>query len=42
MEFDEPIPICIDGEISGAKTIDFTVIPHAFNFVLPKGTEYKQ
>ncbi len=41
MEFDEPIPICIDGEISGAKTIDFTVIPHGFNFVLPKGTQYK-
>jgi YegS/Rv2252/BmrU family lipid kinase len=41
MEFDEPVPICIDGEIYGAKTIDFTVIEHGFNFVLPKGCEYK-
>ena len=41
MEFDEPIPICIDGEISGAKTIDFTAIPEGFNFVLPKGCQYK-
>lgn len=41
MEFESPEPICIDGEIKGAKTIDFTVIPNGFNFVLPKGTQYK-
>lgn len=39
MEFDEPIPICIDGEIKGAKTIDFEVIKDAFNFVVPKGCD---
>lgn len=38
MEFEQPQPICIDGEISNAKTIDFTVIPKAFNFVIPKGS----
>ena len=37
MEFDNPIPICIDGEIKGAKTVDFIVVPKAFNFVIPKG-----
>jgi YegS/Rv2252/BmrU family lipid kinase len=41
MEFDAPIPICIDGEIRGAKSIDFSVIQNAFNFVIPKGCEYK-
>ncbi len=41
MEFDSPIPICIDGEIKGAKTIDFSVVSNALNFVLPKGCEYK-
>ncbi|MBQ8321942.1 MAG: diacylglycerol kinase family lipid kinase [Clostridia bacterium] len=41
MEFDAPIPICIDGEIKGAKNIDFSVIPGAFNFVIPKGCEYR-
>ena len=41
MEFDEPIPVCIDGEIIGAKTIDFSVIKNGFNFVLPKGCDYK-
>lgn len=41
MEFDSPLPVCIDGEISGAKNIDFTVIPNGFNFVIPKGSEYK-
>ncbi len=41
MEFDAPIPICIDGEIKGAKNIDFSVVPGAFNFVIPKGCEYK-
>ena len=38
MEFDAPIPICIDGEIIGAKNIEFTVIKNAFNFVIPKGS----
>ncbi len=41
MEFDSPIPICIDGEIKGAKTIDFSAVRDAFNFVIPKGCEYK-
>ncbi len=41
MEFDSPIPICIDGEIKGAKTIDFSVVRDAFKFVIPKGCEYK-
>ena len=41
MEFDAPIAICIDGEIKGAKTIDFTVVRNAFNFVIPKGSDLK-
>ena len=41
MEFDSPIPICIDGEIKGAKNIDFSVTPSAFNFVIPKGSDLK-
>lgn len=41
MEFEAPIPICIDGEIKGARTIDFSVVRNAFNFVIPKGCEYK-
>ena len=41
MEFEEPIPICIDGEIKGAKNIEFTAIKNGFNFVVPKGSEYK-
>lgn len=41
MEFDEPQPICIDGEIFGAKTIDFSIAPGAFNFVIPKGCELR-
>ena len=40
MEFNEPVPICIDGEIKGAKTIDFSVIRNAFNFVIPKGSDF--
>ncbi len=40
MEFDNPVPICIDGEIKGAKTIDFSIVPKAFNFVLPKGSDF--
>ena len=38
MEFNDPIPICIDGEIKGAKNIDFSVVRNAFNFVIPKGS----
>lgn len=38
MEFESPVPICIDGEIKGAKNIDYTVIKNAFNFVIPKGS----
>ena len=41
MEFDSPIPFCIDGEIKGAKNIDFSVAKNAFNFVIPKGSEYR-
>lgn len=39
IEFSTPAPICVDGEIKGAKTIDFSVIPRAFNFVIPKGSD---
>ena len=39
MEFDEPVPICIDGEIKGAKTVDFSIMKNGFNFVVPKGCE---
>ena len=39
MEFEEPVPICIDGEIKGAKRLDFTVVQNAFNFVIPHGCE---
>ena len=41
MEFDEPIAICIDGEIKGAKNIDFSVIRNGFNFVIPKGSSMR-
>jgi diacylglycerol kinase family enzyme len=40
MEFDMPVPICIDGEIKGAKTIDFSIVRNAFNFVIPKGSDF--
>ena len=40
MEFDEPIPICIDGEIKGVKSVDFSVVPNAFNFVVPNGSAF--
>ena len=39
MEFNSPRPICIDGEIKGAKSIDFSVVKNGFNFVVPKGSE---
>ncbi len=41
MEFEEPIAICVDGEINGARTIDLTCIPNGVNFVIPKGCEYR-
>lgn len=41
MEFVEPLPVCNDGEIIGAKTIDFSIVPMAFNFVVPKGSKLK-
>jgi diacylglycerol kinase family enzyme len=41
MEFPEVQPICIDGEIFSADSVDFTVIPNAFNFVVPKGSDLK-
>ena len=41
MEFEAPIPICVDGEIKGAKNIDFEVIPAGFHFVIPKGSKMK-
>ena len=41
MEFDSPIPICVDGEIKGAKSIDFEVVPNGFRFVVPKGCKLK-
>lgn len=37
MEFEAPIPICVDGEIKGAKTIDFSIVKNGFNFVIPRG-----
>ena len=39
MEFDAPLPICIDGEIKGAKSVDLSVVKNGFNFVVPKGSE---
>lgn len=41
MEFEGPIPVCVDGEIKGAKTIDFSVERRALNFVIPKGCSIK-
>lgn len=40
MEFDSPVPICIDGEIKGAKNIDFSIVPNGFKFVVPQGCKY--
>ena len=39
MEFNSPVAICIDGEIKGAKTINFEVVKNALNFVVPTGSE---
>ena len=41
MEFPSPEPICIDGEIKGAMSIDFEVLPKGFNFVIPRGSDFK-
>lgn len=41
MEFEEVRPICIDGEIERAQSVDFTLVPKCFNFVLPKGCELR-
>lgn len=41
MEFEEPISICIDGEIKEAKTVDFSMVNKVLNFVIPKGSEIK-
>ena len=41
IEFPRPLPICNDGEIKGAKSLDITVIPNGFNFVIPKGSGLK-
>lgn len=37
IEFDAPVPICIDGEIKGAKTVELELVKNGFNFVVPKG-----
>ena len=41
MEFEAPLPICIDGEIKGAKSVDFSIVPGGFNFIIPKDCELK-
>ena len=41
MEFDQPEAICIDGEIKGARSVEFTVVPNGVNFIVPKGCSYK-
>ena len=40
MEFEEPIAVCIDGEIKGAINIDFSIAKNGANFVIPKGCAY--
>ncbi|MBO5945772.1 MAG: diacylglycerol kinase family lipid kinase [Clostridia bacterium] len=40
MEFEEPVAVCIDGEIKGAKNIDFSIVPAGANFIIPKGCTY--
>lgn len=40
IEFDAPVPICVDGEIKGAKTLDISVVRNAFNFVIPYGSDF--
>lgn len=41
MEFPFPLPICIDGEVKGAKSVDFSIVKDGFRFVIPKGCERK-
>lgn len=41
MEFPTVQPICIDGEILEAQSIDFSIVPKAFHFVIPKGANLK-
>ena len=41
MEFFSPVAICIDGEIKGVKTVDFSIVKNGFNFVIPKGSTFK-
>ncbi len=41
MEFDDVRPICIDGEIEHAQSVEFTIVPKCFNFVLPKGCQLR-
>ncbi|MBO5879787.1 MAG: diacylglycerol kinase family lipid kinase [Clostridia bacterium] len=41
MEFEEPVAVCLDGEIKGAIKIDFLVVKNGFKFVVPKGSTYK-
>ena len=38
IEFDTALPVCIDGEIMGARNVELTVVPKSFNFVIPKGS----
>ena len=40
MEFEKPTPICIDGEIKGAKSIDISVVSNAFKFVIPQSSNF--
>ena len=33
--------VSVDGEIKGALNIDFKIIRNGFNFVIPKGSDFK-
>ncbi len=41
MEFEDERPICIDGEITHASTMEFTIAPKSFSFVIPKGCQLR-
>jgi len=41
MEFEESIPVCIDGEIKTSQAIDFSVVKDGVQFVIPKGCSLK-
>ena len=41
MEFDDVMPICIDGEITHAQSVEFSIVPKSFNFVIPKGCKFR-